>query len=677
MALFYNKKFSISNKEDLKKSAVRPVEQSPFVNENINKNKVLFGLQNVQSYDNNLITKNRRLSDDDLLLFSQADSVVSLIVSTRCNQSSAFGVRARNKYEQGIIIRDLQTTRNQVKKTPEEIAEEIAFKDELTKSMYDWIVHCGSNSNTVKNAVFSGNETYFKHCSLKEFLGAQTRNLLVCGRMATQLIRNESGRIVLFRPVPVETIFSYRQGNDINIAETDQNIEEQAKIDAKIYHSIPVHLRPQAWVQRIDGRITAFFTERDLRIDYLQKQANNGLNSYPLAPLELAINALQLHMSAQQYMNNSLTKGLGSKGFLTIKPQEGMEMDDVMTPAGMETLRKEFQNYIAGSYNNSAVIPIISGPVDVKFTTMNATAKDMEFLNLYNYVIAILCASFQIAPEEVGFNGTGTKTSLGDEGSQTQIVQGQERGLKQIMNIMCGMLTDVVTEVFDQAKDTFVIEPIGLGQNTKASDLEIYKEQLQTDGTFGRIWADSEHPETFPFGGDVPTSPLFHQGPAKAMKMSEYRYHFYKDESALKNPDYDFFLDPVFQNAYYQEKTKSIELLKVQNEALLAQLKAQSINSVSAAPMSSESASVDKLLDDAGIHHAEHINGSVASELLDKVSGKSDTSMSSDDINNMLDSVKEMAPSDIKSMLDAFGGKTKKASSNSMVSIAKDVFPNI
>lgn len=654
MALFYNKKFSISNKDELKKSVIRPVEQSPFIADNMNKNKALFGLHNVQSYDNNLITKQRRLSDEDLLLFSQADSIVSLIVSTRCNQAAAFGVRARNKYEQGIIIRDLQTSRSQIKKTPEEIAEEVAFKDELTKSMYAWIMHCGSNNPGVKNAVFSGSETYFKHCSLKEFVGAQTRNLLVCGRMATQLIRNESGRIVLFRPVPVETIFSYRQGQDINISEFDNNIEEQAKIDARLYQSIPPHLRPQAWVQRIDGRITAFFTERDLRIDYLQKQANNGLNSYPLAPLELAVNALQLHMNAQQYMNNSFTKGLASKGFLTIKPQEGMDMEDVITDRGMESIRKEFQNYIAGSYNNSAMIPIFAG-VDVEFKTLNATTKDMEFLNLYNYVIAILCASFQIAPEEVGFNGTGTKTSLGDEGSQSQIVQGQERGLKQIMNIMCGMLTDVVTEVFEQAKDSFSVEPIGLGQNTQASDLEIYKEQLQTDGTFGRIWADSEHPETFPFGGDVPTSPLFHNGPAKAMKMSEYRYHFYKDESALNNPCYDFFLDPVFQAAYFQEKTKSVEVLKAQNESLLKQLQAQAVE-----PKSSP------------------ITGQDVISMLDKINGekKEDKSLVGL-IEEVLPIKQEDKGGSLAGLIETVLPIKQGNKNSSLVSLAKELIPHI
>jgi hypothetical protein len=661
MALLYNKSFKLSNKDELKKSTVRPTEEVSFVDNQINKNKVMFGLQNIQSYDNNLITKSRRLSDDDLLLFSQADSVVSLIVSTRCNQAAAFGVRAHKKYEQGIMIRDLQTSRSKLKLTPEEIAEDIAFKDELTKNIYNWILQCGTNNNMVKNAVFRHSDSYFKNCSLKEFIGAQTRNLLVCGRMATQLIRNEDGRIIMFRPVPVETIFSYRQGHDISISTSDKNIPEQVKIDAEIYHSIPVHLRPQAWVQRIDGKICAFFTERDLRLDYLQKQANAGLNTYPLAPLELAINALQLHMSAQQYMNNSFTKGLGSKGFISIKPTEGSEIDDIMNGSEMEALRKEFQNYIAGSYNNSAVIPIISGPVDVKFTSLNATAKDMEFLNLYNYVIAILCASFQIAPEEVGFNGTGTKTSLGDEGSQSQIVQGQERGLKQIMSIMCGFLTDIVAEVFDQAKDAYSIDVIGLGQNTQAADLGIYKEQLQTDGTFSRIWADSEHPETFPFGGDVPTSPLFHQGPRGGMKMSEYRYHFYKDENALNNPDYDFFLDPVFQNAYYQQKTLSVELLRLQNEAMIKQLQSQGSVSVSEGTQKNETTTADKLLDDAGIHSSDHIDSKTAEDILDSASGK----LSANDINSMINA------------LDDNKDNKKSNSTDSMISLAREVTPYI
>ena len=623
MVLFYKNKFSIKDKDTLRKSVIRPISDSTFLDSQVNKNKAVFGVSNTLTYDSNLITKSRRLSDEDLLTFSQADSIVSLIVSTRCNQASAFGIRSRSKYERGIILRDLQSSRIQNRKTPDQVSEEIELKDELARQIYKWVLNCGTSSSLVKNAVFNQSDSYFKHCSLKDFFGAQTRNLLVTGRMATQLIRNEEGRIIMFRPVPVESIYPYRVGCDLSIAKNDVGVPPQVKIDVELYNQIPPHLRPQAWVQRIEGRIVSFFTERDLRIDYLQKQANVGLNSYPLAPLELAINALQLHMSAQQYMNNNLTKGLGSKGFISIKPDVNAGLEDAITPQELEDIRKEIQNYIAGSYANSAVIPIFATSGEVKFTPLNATSKDMEFLNLYNYVIAILCASFQIAPEEVGFNGTGTKTSLGDEGNQSQIVQGQERGLRQVMNIMCSLLTDVVGEVFDQAKESFVIEPIGIGQNTKQKDLEIAKEQLQTDGTFGRIWAESEHPETFPFGGDVPTSPLFHQNVVRFMKFSEVRYYFFKEKDALTNPLYDFLCDPVYQASYFQLQTMG-------KEALLAQNKTLSENPTQAMGLEVDMDSQEQGLD---------MSQQEAEQLLDAVNIPKRSEIDSEDITAMMDKI--------------------------------------
>jgi hypothetical protein len=567
MALFYKKNsFAIKGKEELKKSVIQPVEGMEYFDGKINRNKAVFSLKSERSYDGNLVTKGRRLTDKDLLLFSQSDSIVSLIISTRANQCSSYGIRARNKYESGTLIRDVEPSRSQINKSREEIEQDLANKDALVKLMYQWILNCGTTNEKTKNAIFQGSDDYFKHCSLSEFFGSQGRNLLITGRMATQIIRNTQGRILMFRPLPIESIFIYKTGMPLSITENDPEVPEQVKIDVEKYNSIPFNQRPQAWVQKINEKVVSFFTERDLRIDYLQKQAHTDLNGYPLAPLEMAINALQLHMNAQQYMNNSLTKGLASKGFITLTPRDSTDSSDMPSPEELDIYRKELQNYIAGSYNNSAVIPIFAGNIDVEFKTFNATTKDMEFLNLYNYVIAILCASFQIAPEEIGFNGTGTKTSLGDQGSQSQIVQGQERGLRQLMNLLSRVVTEIAWDVFPDAKDVLILETVGLGQNTKEKDLQIYKEQLQTDGTMGRIWAHSEHPEAFPFCQDMPTSPVFHTHIRPLMLYSELRYYFMGDKTALKNPAYDFICDASMNQAYMQNKTLANQPVTIQNQ---------------------------------------------------------------------------------------------------------------
>jgi hypothetical protein len=547
--------FKISNKEELRKSVIRPELFSESVAQGVNTNKAVFSIKTPNSnFQSGVIAKSRRLQDKDLVIFSQSDAIVSAIITTRHNEAIAFGRRSKSQYERGVILRDVSPVRNTPKTTREEVETQIRQKDLLASLIYSWTLNCGTTNQKILDTVFAFSDHYFKQCTLAEFFGAQARNLLQCGRMATQLIRNTEDTVVMFRPVPVETIYQYRKGQRIIIGkDSDVDIPRQVLIDVEKYNNIPDHEKPTVWVQKVNDKIVSFFTEKDLRIDYLQKQAVANLDGYPLAPLELAISALQQHINAQQYMNNNLVKGLGSKGYFTIKPlsndPDGIEF--LPNDKTVETMRKEMQKYMAGSYQNSATIPIFSGPYDIEFKSLNATAKDMEFLRLYDYTIALLCASFQIAPEEIGFSGVGVKSG-GNEGDNAQIAQGQSKGLVALLTTLCTCVTQIVWEVFPDAKDTLQLEPTGLGKSSRMDDLKISKEKLQTSGTMGALWADSEKSETFPFGGDIPTSPVFHQFITRYMKMSEIRYHFLKIDEDRNNPALDFFVD-VGINASYQQ----------------------------------------------------------------------------------------------------------------------------
>lgn len=547
--------FRLSNKEELRKSVIRPEMFSENVAKGVNTSKAVFSVKTPNSnFQSGVIAKSRRLQDKDLVIFSQSDAIVSVIVTTRHNEAISFGRRSKSQYERGVILRDISPVRHSVRKTREEVEAEIRKKDVLSSLIYSWILNCGTSNQKVLDTVFAYGDHYFKNCSLADFFGAQARNLLQCGRMATQLIRNTEGTVIMFRPVPVETIYQYRKGQKLIInKDGDQDIPRQTLIDMEKYNSIPDHEKPTIWVQKLGDKIVSFFTEKDLRIDYLQKQAVANLDGYPLAPLELAISALQQHINAQQYMNNNLVKGLGSKGFFTIKPlsDDADAVDTLPNEKQIEAFRKEMQKYVAGSYQNSATIPVISGAYDVDFKSLNATAKDMEFLKLYDYTIALLCASFQISPEEIGFSGVGVKAT-GNEGSEDQVIQGQSKGLATILSALCNCVTQIVWETFPDAKDVLQIEATGLGKASRMDDLKISKEKLQTSGTFTSLWADSEKSETFPFGGDIPTSPVFHQFITRYMKMSEIRYHFLKIDEDLKNPALDFFVD-VGVNASYQQ----------------------------------------------------------------------------------------------------------------------------
>lgn len=556
--------------DDLSKS-VKPLEENDLIKDKIEQSKAVFSLESRNASSNSLFEKKGRMSDKELRELAYYDSIISLIVDTRANQSMAFGRKSANKYDRGFVLREVIPVQVDSSISQEEKTKEIEFRTELSNLIIKYVLNCGTSNKKILDHVFQGSDTTFKHCNLSEFLGAQARNLLIYGRCATQVIRTKEGVPVLFRPVPVETIFRVLDQAEVTLSGNDRDVADQSEDDLKDYKNIEKGRRPIAYVQRMDGKNVAFFTEDDLIVTYLQKQAHENLDGYPMAPIEKAFYAVSMHFYAQQYLQNSFTKGLATKGIINLKTQEA----GVVSPEQAEAFRKLFSNYVARN-DNSATIPIVAGPIDVEFVPLNITAKDLEFNNLYQRVLMIVCGAFQISPQEIGFGALDSaKPTMGDTGKQEQIVQGEERGLRQLIETIFDLLNDLVGDSFPQAKDILKLEAIGLGQNTKEADLAIYKEELQTSGTFGKIWSDSERIDVFPFGGDVPTSPIFHASVAKYMKMSEFRHYFFHDKEALKDPALDFFIDPAINDAYQKLRGKIPQMqakqLQLQTEQLALQ----------------------------------------------------------------------------------------------------------
>lgn len=573
---FLKQKESISITEveiPLQKS-VEPVKLDPNLEEEVEKSKVVFGL-NSQRYEIDNVhqkTGGGRLLDKELKDIAHYDAILSLIVTTRANQCMVFGNKSKSKYDRGFILRERLPVQDDPTVAPEQKGQECLYRTKMSETIARWLQNCGSTNEDILNHVFHQSDSTFKQCSLAEFLSSQARNLLIFGRCATQIIRNKDGVPLLFRPLPVETLFRVIDGRKvIGLTKADQDVPDSAVDDVNAYNAIKESEKPIAYVQRVKGKTVSFFTEKDVQVTYLQKQAYEGLDGYPMAPIELAYFSILMHFHAQVYMQNTFQKGLGSKGFIAIKTPEG----GVVSKMDVENFRKMFSNYVARN-DNSATIPVISGPVDVKFEPLNATAKDLEFNNLYARVLQILCASFQISPHEIGFGALdpGDRSTASDQMKQEQIVQGEERGLRQLLEMIFNSIFNVVAEAFPEAREMFFLETIGLGQNTREGDLQVYKEELETNGTFAKIWADSERSEAFPFGGHVPTSPIFHQSVAKYMKFSEIREFFFGEKDALKNPAYDFLIDPSLNQAY-QELKNSVPQMQAQQQQLQLQQQAQ------------------------------------------------------------------------------------------------------
>jgi hypothetical protein len=571
----FKKSMPVQVTEVALEKSVEPVKIDPALEEQIERSKVVFGL-NSQRYEIDNVhqkTGNGRLLDKELRDIAQYDAIISLIVTTRANQCMTFGHKSRSKYDRGFVLRERLPVQDDPSIPSNEKGQECLYRTQMAESIGRWLLNCGTINNDIVEHVFHKSDTFFRQCSLGEYLSAQTRNLLVFGRCATQIVRNKDGAPLLFRPLPVETLLRVIDGRKLApLSRSDKDVPATAIDDLEDYNAIDQDERPIAYVQRVKGKTVSFFTEKDVMVTYLQKQAYEGLDGYPLSPIELAYFSILMHFHAQMYLQNSFQKGLGSKGFIVIKTPEG----GVVSKMDVENFRKMFSNYVARN-DNSATVPVISGPVDVKFEPLNATAKDLEFNNLYARVLQILCASFQISPHEIGFGALdpGDRSTVSDQMKQEQIVQGEERGLRQLLDMIFNTVFNITCEAFPDAQKMFHLDTIGLGQNTKEGDLQLYQEELQTNGTFAKIWADSERSEAFPFGGHVPTSPVFHASVAKYMKYGEMREFFFGEKGAAQNPAYDFVIDPSLNEAYQSLKTQMPQIQAAQQSLQLEQMQQQ------------------------------------------------------------------------------------------------------
>ena len=508
----------------------------------------------------------RRLSDNELKEISQLDPYISAIVSTRASQGAIVGRPSDSKFDKGTRVAETNPLQLEFFETDEEFKRAQDTRRAQQNAILKWVLNCGTDDKNILNAVFSdtGDRT-FKNCSLSEFITAQIRNLMVFGRCGTHIVRNDEGLPVLFRPVAIETIYNATYGRDAPVMSGDE-VAEESKEDAKDFNALPEEQRPMSYVQRIEGRNVNFYTEYDLKVSHFQKQAYYDLNGYPLSPIEQSLFMVFIHQQTLGYLRNQFLKGLASKGILNLRSTEATAQ---LSDEDLAQLRREFHNFVTRN-DNSAAIPVIAGPVDVNFVPLNSGPQDMGFLEIEEHVIRALCSAFQISPQEMGYGNLSIgQGGLTQANKQEEIIRGEERGLRMLLDIIYDLVNEVVFENFPEAKSLFRVNYVGVGEDTRDTVIARHAQELQTTATLASLWADSEKTDPVPYGGSVPLAPSFHANVVRYMKYGNFMEKFFGEEGWSEKPEYDFIIDPNLNQAYQQLRTNSIKMQQASAEMQL------------------------------------------------------------------------------------------------------------
>jgi hypothetical protein len=519
---------NLMQSESLTKS-VKPVTIRQEYKDKYVKSKVVYSNKDSMTSATGVEEKGwMRISDYELKNIVQVDPYIAAIITTRSAQGAVIGRATDSKFDKGTRVIETNPLKYDEFKNKEEF--KIAQKDReiKMKAILNWFLTCGTTNKDVLNSVYLGEERTWQYCSLSEFIAAQIRNLLTFGRMATYKLRDENGMIVAFRPVPVETIKMVQQGSDIHLSQGDNSAGDSYK-DSLEYNAIPEILKPVIYVQQINGQNFNTYTEEELSINYYQKQALFDLNGYPLSPIEQAAYMVYTHFKTLEYMRNYFVKGIGTKSMLVIKT---IDPSVQLSEEDLDSIRMQYHNFVSRN-DNSATTPILSGPIDVEVIPLASNPKDMEFLQVEEHVIRALCSAMQISPQEMGYGHLSQgQGGLNQSNKQEEIIRGEERGLRMVLDTIYDCLNDILFEHFPEAETEFRLSYTGVGEDTRDTVVQRSNAELQTTATMSSLFADSEKNQIIQFGGDVPLSSVFHQNVVRYMKYGEVREYFFGDTGA-------------------------------------------------------------------------------------------------------------------------------------------------
>jgi hypothetical protein len=297
-----------------------------------------------------------------------------------------------------------------------------------------------------------------------------------------------------------------------------------------------------------------------------------------MSPIEQAVFMVFVHQQTLSYMRNMFIKGLLSKGILAL---ESTNPAVELSSTDLEEFRIQMHNF-ATRTDNSAVMPVLSGPVKANYIQLSPTPRDMEFLQIEEHVIRALCSAFQISPQEMGYGHLSLpQGGLTQSNKQEEIVRGEERGLRQLLDIVFDGINEILYDNFPEARDNFKLSYVGVGEDTRDAVVQRQTVELQTTATMESLFADSEKKDAIPYGGKVPLAPAFHQNVVRYMLYGVFMENFFGEEGASKRPEYRFIIDPQLNQAYQQLLIQPIQQqqqqAQIQNQAMEQQMQMQAM----------------------------------------------------------------------------------------------------
>jgi hypothetical protein len=261
----------------------------------------------VNQYQGLYRQKMRLIPDNLLKRIAIQDDLVAAIIQARQNHVSSFGRPRPDRYKTGFIIEPKTGVLDKLDKEQKEtLTQRIT---EATEKFYT----CGATRGWADNEALT----------FSEWLSMSTRNALVVGRIATEIIwvnhADGTKSFHSFRNIDAGTIYQavpQKQAAE-SVRRSARHMLEQIK-NKKL---MPERFENDeyAFVQVIDGTPVQAFTAEECRVHNFYQVPDVELCGYPVTPLDTVISAVTTHINITTHNKLYFQSGRASRGMLVIK----------------------------------------------------------------------------------------------------------------------------------------------------------------------------------------------------------------------------------------------------------------------------------------------------------------------------------------------------------------------
>lgn len=373
--------------------------------------------------------------------------IIGSIIQTRLNQVAAFCHPSNGSYEAGYEVTSL------VDKSP--------AGDPRNAEL----------SKFIQTAGFSG----YGDSSFEEFARKTIRDSLVMDQCCGEIVLRNNGKPAYMVAVDGATI---------------------RRLQASQMYS---NKKDPVYAQVIDEVVVAEYQREQMMYGIRNPNTDIRLNGYGSSELEMLITIVTTLANAEKYNATSLAQGGTQKGILVVKGQ--------VDKPQMDGFKREFREAVQNAAQNWRPPVLNIGPdASVDWVALDRSNKDMEYAQLFEFIVKLATGVYQISPEEVNWQvGAAGASVTYNSGVEHRLSYSQDKGLRPLLQFLSSQIN---TNIISKLDDTRAMRFTGLG-TSKSEEVDLRAKEGSSFKTLNEVREEANLPRVE--GGDVVLNPVFAQ----------------------------------------------------------------------------------------------------------------------------------------------------------------------